>query len=59
VLVNNAGYSHFNKLMWKITVEEFDGGFAVNLVAAVTFLASDDADFVTGTSLNVDGGRSV
>jgi 3-oxoacyl-[acyl-carrier protein] reductase len=31
VLVNNAGYSHFNKLMWKITVEEFDAVFAVNV----------------------------
>ncbi len=169
VLVNNAGYSHLNKLMWKITVEEFDGVFAVNvrgvflgckhvippmieqgggvivniasigaiaprpgvtpynatkgavltmtkglalevarhnirvnavnpvaadtdfmkratgmdelsdemrerlvstiprgrlaephdIAAAVTFLASDDADFLTGTSINVDGGRSV
>jgi hypothetical protein len=59
VLVKNAGYSHFNKLMRKIAVEESDGGFAVNPVPAVTFLASDDADFVTGTSLNVDGGRSV
>ncbi|MDH3641523.1 MAG: SDR family oxidoreductase [Gammaproteobacteria bacterium] len=169
VLVNNAGYSHFNKLMWKITVEEFDAVFAVNvrgvflgckhaiplmieqgggaivniasigaiaprpgvtpynatkgavltmtkglalevarnnirvnavnpvaaetgfmkgatgadelsdemrerlvstiprgrlaeprdIAAVVTFLASDDADFLTGTSINVDGGRSV
>jgi 3-oxoacyl-[acyl-carrier protein] reductase len=169
VLVNNAGYSHLNKLMWKITVEEFDAVFAVNvrgvflgckhviplmieqgggaivniasigaiaprpgvtpynatkgavltmtkglalevarnnirvnavnpvaadtgfmkhatgmdelsdemrerlvstiprgrlaeprdIAAAVTFLASDDADFLTGTSINVDGGRSV
>jgi 3-oxoacyl-[acyl-carrier protein] reductase len=169
VLVNNAGYSHFNKLMWKITVEEFDAVFAVNvrgvflgckhavpimieqgggviiniasigavaprpgvtpynatkgavltmtkglalevarhnirvnavnpvaaetgfmkgatgmdelsdevrerlvstiprgrlaeprdIAAVVTFLASDDADFLTGTSVNVDGGRSI
>lgn len=31
VLVNNAGYSHHQKLMWKITVEEFDAVFAVNV----------------------------
>ena len=30
VLVNNAGYSHLNKLLWKISVEEFDAVFAVN-----------------------------
>ncbi|MGE0621357.1 MAG: SDR family oxidoreductase [Pseudomonadales bacterium] len=169
VLVNNAGYSHRQKLLWKLTVEEFDAVFAVNVrgvflgckhtipvmmdngggvivniasigavaprpgvtpyngtkgavltmtkglaletarynirvnavnpvaaatgfmktatgqdelsaeleanliasiprgrlatpgdvAAAVTFLASDDADFITGTALNVDGGRSV
>ena len=31
VLVNNAGYSHLNKLTWKISVEEFDAVFAVNV----------------------------
>ncbi len=30
VLVNNAGYSHLQKLLWKISVEEFDAVFAVN-----------------------------
>lgn len=30
-----------------------------DVAAAVAFLASDDADFLTGTSINVDGGRSV
>jgi 3-oxoacyl-[acyl-carrier protein] reductase len=30
-----------------------------DVAAAVTFLASDDADFLTGISINVDGGRSV
>ncbi len=169
VLVNNAGYSHCQKLTWKLTVEEFDAVFAVNVrgvflgikhtvpvmidqgggvivniasigaiaprpgvtpyngtkgavltmtkglatevarhnirvnavnpvaaetgfmktatgqdelsdelratlistiprgrlaeprdvAGAVTFLASDDADFLTGTSINVDGGRSI
>ena len=31
VLVNNAGYSHLQKVMWKISVEEFDAVFAVNV----------------------------
>ena len=31
VLVNNAGYSHLNKLLWKISVAEFDAVFAVNV----------------------------
>jgi 3-oxoacyl-[acyl-carrier protein] reductase len=31
ILVNNAGYSHIGKLLWKITVEEFDAVFAVNV----------------------------
>ncbi|TNF82096.1 MAG: SDR family oxidoreductase [Gammaproteobacteria bacterium] len=31
VLVNNAGYSHRQKLLWKITVEEFDDVFGVNV----------------------------
>lgn len=31
VLVNNAGYSHRQKLLWKLTVEEFDDVFAVNV----------------------------
>ena len=30
-----------------------------DVAATVTFLASDDADFITGTAINVDGGRSV
>ena len=30
-----------------------------DVAAAVTFLASEDADFITGTAINVDGGRSV
>ena len=30
VLVNNAGYSHHQRLLWKISVEEFDAVFAVN-----------------------------
>ncbi len=31
VLVNNAGYSHRQNLTWRITVEEFDAVFAVNV----------------------------
>ena len=36
VLVNNAGYSHMSKVLWKVTEEEYDGVFAVN--AKGTFL---------------------
>ncbi len=31
VLVNNAGYSHYNRLLWKIPVEDFDAVYAVNV----------------------------
>ena len=31
----------------------------IALVAAVAFLGSEDAKFITGTTLNVDGGRLV
>lgn len=31
VLVNNAGFSHRSRVLWKITVEEFDAVFAVNV----------------------------
>ena len=31
VLVNNAGYSHRQKLLWKLSVEEFDDVFSVNV----------------------------
>ena len=34
-------------------------GEASDVAGAVTFLASDDAVFLTGTALNVDGGRSI
>ena len=30
-----------------------------DVAAAVTFLASDDAEFLTGVCLDVDGGRSI
>ena len=31
VMVNNAGYSHMSKVLWKISAEEFDAVFAVNV----------------------------
>lgn len=31
-------------------------GRAEEVAAAVAFMASDDASFITGTTLNVDGG---
>ena len=34
-----------------------DVGKPEDIAAAVAFLASDDAAFVTGTDLRVDGGR--
>ena len=30
-----------------------------DVAAAVTFLASDDAEFLTGVCLDIDGGRSI
>lgn len=38
-------------------LEPADIGKPENLAAAIAFLASDDAAFITGTTLNVDGGR--
>lgn len=39
------------------TIDKRDVGTPEDIAAAVAFLASDDANFVTGTSLAVDGGR--
>lgn len=39
------------------TVDRRDVGTPADIAAAVAFLASDDARFVTGTTLAVDGGR--
>jgi NAD(P)-dependent dehydrogenase (short-subunit alcohol dehydrogenase family) len=40
-------------------IEESDVGQPQDIAAAVAFLGSDDAKFITGTTLNVDGGRLV
>ena len=39
------------------TIDKRDVGTPEDIAAAVAFLASDDARFITGTSLAVDGGR--
>jgi NAD(P)-dependent dehydrogenase (short-subunit alcohol dehydrogenase family) len=39
------------------TIDKRDVGTPADIGAAVAFLASDDAKFITGTSLAVDGGR--
>ena len=39
------------------TVDQRDVGTPQDIAAAVAFLASDDAKFITGTTLAVDGGR--
>ncbi|WP_238564967.1 SDR family NAD(P)-dependent oxidoreductase [Sphingobium bisphenolivorans] len=39
------------------TIDKRDVGTPANIAAAVAFLASDDAAFITGASLAVDGGR--
>lgn len=39
------------------TIDKRDVGQPADIAAAVAFLASDDAGFITGTTLAVDGGR--
>jgi NAD(P)-dependent dehydrogenase (short-subunit alcohol dehydrogenase family) len=39
------------------TIDKKDVGTPEDVAAAVAFLASDDAKFITGTTLAVDGGR--
>ena len=39
------------------TLDRADVGKPENIAAAAAFLASDDAAFITGAALNVDGGR--
>lgn len=39
------------------TIDKADVGTPDDIAAAVAFLASDDAKFITGTTLAVDGGR--
>ena len=38
-------------------IHKSDVGQADDIAAAIAYLASDDAKFVQGTSLEVDGGR--
>jgi NAD(P)-dependent dehydrogenase (short-subunit alcohol dehydrogenase family) len=40
-------------------ISEHDIGSPEDIAAAAVFLASDEAKFITGTSLNVDGGRLI
>jgi NAD(P)-dependent dehydrogenase (short-subunit alcohol dehydrogenase family) len=40
-------------------IEESEVGQPEDIAAAVAFLGSEDAKFITGTTLNVDGGRLV
>ncbi len=39
------------------TIDEADVGQPADIAAAIAYLASDDARFVTGAELRVDGGR--
>jgi glucose 1-dehydrogenase len=39
------------------TIDEADVGQPADIAAAIAYLASDDAQFVTGAELRVDGGR--
>jgi NAD(P)-dependent dehydrogenase (short-subunit alcohol dehydrogenase family) len=40
-------------------IDASDVGQPQDIAAAVAFLGSEDAKFITGTTLNVDGGRLV
>jgi len=74
ILVNNAGMSHVRRPMLEVEEAEFDRLMAVNVKSTVPlgrfatiddvanaalFLASDEASFLTGNVLEVDGGRCV
>jgi len=61
VLVNNAGITLFQPFMEMIE-EGWDRVMTINLksmlmAAAIAFLATDDADYITGHTLSVNGGR--
>jgi 3-oxoacyl-[acyl-carrier protein] reductase len=56
VLVNNAGYSHMSRLLWKITVEEFDAVFAVNVrgvFLGCKYVIPHMIERKTGTIINI------
>ena len=53
ILVNNAQTDYENRGIYLPR----NGGYPTDVAAAVSFLASDDAAYVTGADLIVDGGR--
>lgn len=50
IIINNAGWFPFLEFERRQTAED--------LVGAIAFLASEDASFITGQTINIDGGRS-
>jgi NAD(P)-dependent dehydrogenase (short-subunit alcohol dehydrogenase family) len=66
---NNAGEGHRPTPLADIALEDFDRTMRVNVrgvfllgqpeevAATVAWLCSDDASFITGTTITVDGGR--
>jgi len=53
ILVNNAQTNYENRGIYLPR----KGGYPADVAAAVSFLASDDAAYVTGSDFTVDGGR--
>ena len=53
ILVNNARTNYENSGIYLPR----KGGYPADVAAAVSFLASDDAAYVTGSDFIVDGGR--
>lgn len=57
VLVNNAGIGVQAGLL-QTPLADYDRVMDVNVAAAAVFYASDEAGFITGTTLLVDGGMT-